>query len=90
MSTPSHKLHKEKGQIAVGCGVITASDTRTEETDTSGQMIREMLAAAGHRSIAYHIVPDDPTRIRPLLDSLLGNGEIDAVLINGGAFGPDQ
>ena len=84
MSTPSHKRHKEKVQIAVGCGVITASDTRTEETDTSGQMIRERLAAAGHTSIAYHIVPDDPTRIRPMLDSLLANSKIDAVLINGG------
>ena len=84
MTTPSHKAHKEKGRITVGCGVITVSDTRTEETDTSGQLIRELLQSAGHGILAYHIVPDDPTRIRPLLVSMLDDDKVDAVVINGG------
>ena len=36
---PSHREHKQKAKTQVSCGVITVSDTRTRETDTSGQLI---------------------------------------------------
>ena len=84
MKPHSPHAHKDQGKISVRCGVITVSDTRTEETDTSGQLIRQRLDEAGHSTIAYHIVPDDPTRIRPLLTELLGQADLDAVLISGG------
>ncbi len=84
MPNPSHLEHKEKGRMAVACGVITVSDTRTEETDTSGKLIQAMLADGGHTVKAYHIVPDDPERIRPLLESVLARDEVQAVIVNGG------
>lgn len=84
MTNPSHRAHKEKGKVSLGCGVVTASDTRTDETDTSGQLIRQLLEEAGHTAVAHHIVPDDPARIRPVVSQLLADERIAAVVINGG------
>ncbi|MEE8394425.1 MAG: molybdenum cofactor biosynthesis protein B [bacterium] len=84
MAGASHKEHKEKAEKRIVCGVITVSDTRTKETDGSGQLILQMLSEAGHDPQTYHIAPDDPSRILPLLDSLLGTPEIGAIIINGG------
>lgn len=66
------------------CGVVTVSDTRTEETDKSGQLIKEVLQAAGHRIQAYHIIKDEPNEIRPLLEKLLARSDLEALIINGG------
>jgi len=81
---PSHIEHKEQGRAPVGCAVITVSDTRTEETDKSGQLIRERLREAGHHITAYHIVKDDPTLIEALLNDLLGRDDVEALIFNGG------
>ena len=81
--SPNHE-HKEKAPIQAGCAVITVSDTRTEETDKSGALIRHLLGQRGHLVQAYHIVPDEPTRIRPLLGQLLAREGVDAVIVNGG------
>jgi molybdopterin adenylyltransferase len=81
---PSHREHKEKAKTQVLCGVITVSDTRTRETDTSGQLILSLLERAGHRVSQYHIIKDEPNQIRPLLESLLADAAVDAVIINGG------
>ncbi len=66
------------------CAVVTVSDTRTEATDTSGARIRDLLVEAGHRIVAYDIVPDEPERIRRRLEELLASDELDAVITNGG------
>lgn len=84
-SQPSHQQHRDAaGDPSVGCAVITVSDSRTEATDTSGQLIRQRLAEAGHRWEVYQIVPDEPERITPLLERLIAAPEIEAVLLNGG------
>ncbi|MEO6436570.1 MAG: MogA/MoaB family molybdenum cofactor biosynthesis protein [Tepidisphaeraceae bacterium] len=74
--------------IVARCAVITLSDTRTEQTDTSGQRIRELLEAEHHSIARYAVIPDDPTRLTSLLDELLGAVEagaaIDAIITNGG------
>ena len=44
--------------------VLTVSDTRTEETDTSGALLAERLAAAGHELAAKAIVSDEVAAIR--------------------------
>jgi molybdenum cofactor biosynthesis protein B len=64
--------------------VITASDTRTPETDTSGQRIRALLEQAGHHVVAHGILPDDPELIGRRLDELLADPAVDAVIVNGG------
>ncbi len=84
MEHPSHKVHKEKARTGVSCGVITVSDTRTKETDKSGQLILKFLGEAGHNAKAYHIIADEPNLIQPLLEELLGRDDIDALIVNGG------
>jgi molybdenum cofactor biosynthesis protein B len=64
--------------------VITLSDTRTADTDKSGQRIRELLEADGHAVAHYRILPDDPQALGAELGALLARDDIDAVLTNGG------
>lgn len=62
--------------------MLTASDSRTPETDESGRIIRDLLAAAGHRIEYYEVLPDDPALIRQVLLQRLQ--DLDAIIVNGG------
>lgn len=64
--------------------VMTVSDTRTEENDTSGHYLVEALESAGHSAAAKAIVADDIYQIRALLSAWIADADIDAVLITGG------
>jgi len=79
MSVHDHEKH---ARANLKIGVITASDTRTPETDESGMLIRAMLQAAGHSVDYYEIVSDDSEKISAALVSNLEN--LDAIIINGG------
>ena len=76
--------HHAHGKRAVRCAVVTVSDTRTPETDTSGARIRALLAEAGHGVVAYLILPDEPDRIRAHVQDLVHRRDVDAVLVSGG------
>jgi molybdenum cofactor biosynthesis protein B len=76
--------HKEKGKKSIRCFVVTVSDTRDESTDTSGQTIKKFLADEGHQTSGYRIVKDEPVDIKALLESALGQNDVDAVIVNGG------
>lgn len=76
--------HRAAAPRSVRCAVITVSDTRTAETDTSGALIRERLERWGHQVIAYALVPDEADQIGQLLDEFLERPDCDAVLLNGG------
>jgi molybdenum cofactor biosynthesis protein B len=74
--------HEQHARANLKVGVITASDSRTPETDESGGLIRTMLQDAGHSVDYYAIVPDDSEKISAALVSNLEN--LDAIIINGG------
>ncbi len=76
--------HRAVGGEAVGCAILTVSDTRTPETDTSGERIRALLTEAGHAIVHYAIVHDEPAQIRGHLDMLLDNPAVRVVVVNGG------
>jgi molybdenum cofactor biosynthesis protein B len=76
--------HRSQSPKSVRCAVVTVSDTRTLETDRGGQLVVELLTAAGHEPTAREIVPDDPAKIRPLVERLADPASVDAVLITGG------
>lgn len=82
MKKLGHKDHHEKAIGPVGVFVITVSDTRNEENDTSGALIREKLTAAGHIVSGYRIVPDDPSAIRELMSAPPPGTQ--ALIVNGG------
>ena len=64
--------------------VLTVSDTRVEETDSSGRYLAEQLAAAGHGLAAKSIVVDDIYQIRAILSAWIADPAVDAVLVTGG------
>jgi len=76
--------HRRNAPGSVRCVVVTVSDTRTAETDRSGQIMRVQLESGGHRIVGYHIVRDEPAEIEALLDRYSMDPECQAVLFNGG------
>ncbi len=76
--------HRSKGPQSLSVAIVTVSDTRTLDTDTSGALIVAMAEQAGHRVIIREIVPDDPDRMRPLLLSYRDRDDLHAVLMTGG------
>lgn len=76
--------HRRQAPHSVRCFVITVSDTRTEDTDKSGQLIRELLKEEGYIVADYQIVKDEYAEIKSLLRKASNRSEIEAVLLNGG------
>ena len=64
--------------------VITCSDTRTTDTDTSGQLTQKLLEEQGHTIVAYHLVKDEPAQIRGRIAEAIANEAVQAIIINGG------
>jgi molybdenum cofactor biosynthesis protein B len=84
MPADEHRQCAHKVRKAVTCAIVTVSDTRTPDTDTSGQTMREKLETAGHTVAYYRIVKDEPALIRGLIEELAAAGTVQAVLVNGG------
>ncbi len=76
--------HKKNAAHGLGVMVVTVSDTRDEHTDQSGQLIKEMLAEAGHRTVGYRIVKDEPRGIEGLLRETLARKDLEVIILNGG------
>jgi len=69
--------------------VLTVSDTRTGETDTSGGLLAERLTAAGHDLAAKAIVGDEIDAIRTQVRAWIAQGQVDVILTTGGTgFAP--
>lgn len=83
MSESVHK-HRESAPETVRVAVLTISDTRTPENDTGGDIIQELMQAAGHKIVERTIVRDEASAIRTVLVNLLANSEVDAVITTGG------
>jgi molybdenum cofactor biosynthesis protein B len=64
--------------------VLTVSDTRTEETDTSGALLVERLTTAGHRLAAKAIVTDDVLAIQAQMRSWIADEGVDIIVSTGG------
>ncbi len=78
------KAAPEGAAQALGVAVLTVSDTRTRETDDSGNWLAASVRAAGHQLQEQHIVPDDVYRIRAALSQWIVEPRIQVVLVNGG------
>lgn len=76
--------HRADAPKALNLAVLTVSDTRTVETDTSGALIVSMAEGHGHRIVERRIVPDEPDRMTPLLREFASREELHAILVTGG------
>jgi molybdenum cofactor biosynthesis protein B len=84
MSSQAAQEHKAHAPQSIGCVIITCSDTRTPETDTSGNLIQRLLKDHGHAVVAYHLIKDEPSKIKTKIKSALANKKVQAIIINGG------
>jgi molybdopterin adenylyltransferase len=69
---------------SLAVAVLTVSDTRSEENDSSGHYLVEALTQAGHQLAAKAIVIDDVYQIRARLSAWIADAEVNAVLVTGG------
>ena len=76
--------HRTAAPSSVPCLVLTVSDSRTLETDTSGKAIADMLEAAGHVVVARELVPDEPVKVADAIRAHLGRKNCCAVITTGG------
>ena len=70
--------------ISINVAVLTISDTRTSETDTSGALLQERINTAGHQCVKKLIIPDDVEKIKQTLKDLSNEKEIDCIITTGG------
>ena len=76
--------HKAQAPTVVRCFILTVSDTRTPDTDTSGRAILELLEAAGHVVIDYAIVKDEPAQVTSAVRAQLADPGVDVIITTGG------
>jgi len=70
--------------IKLGCAIMTVSDTRTAGDDTSGNLLAESVAQAGHTCLRREIVRDDIYQIRRVLSDWIADPAVQVVLTTGG------
>jgi len=80
----AHSHHKAKAKANVRVRVLTCSDSRTEETDLSGRLIRDLLTKEGHELLGHGIVTDDPAAIGARIQAAIDDSATQVVIINGG------
>lgn len=79
-----HLEHKAAAPSSTRCYVLTISDTRTEDTDTSGRAIADLLWAEGHEVTGRRIVRDEPETVRATIREQLANPEVHVIITTGG------
>ena len=70
--------------VALNIAVLTVSDTRNEETDTSGGYLIKALEDFGHTLVERQIVPDDKYKLRAVVSQWIASDDVQAVLVTGG------
>ena len=80
--TEVHEQHQARGVRQASVAVITASDSRTLETDDSGKIIQTLVTEAGHQVVRYLIVKDELVSIRRAVKEAWEVADV--VLLNGG------
>ena len=70
--------------VPLAIAVLTVSDTRTAENDTSGQLLVDRLTAAGHQLAERVLLKDDLYRIRAQVASWIAEDAVQVVIITGG------
>jgi molybdenum cofactor biosynthesis protein B len=76
--------HKAAAPATVRVFVLTVSDTRTDDNDSSGFLICETLKAAGHQVAGKAIEKDEPARVAELVRQQAVIRDVDAIITTGG------
>jgi molybdopterin adenylyltransferase len=82
-SSERHHRAAEHDPRPVGIAIVTVSDSRTEETDTNGQWLKQAVEAAGHTVAGYRVIRDEPDEVAAALHAMVF-GAPRIVIFNGG------
>jgi molybdenum cofactor biosynthesis protein B len=80
----SYHEHKRLENKAVGCAVLVTSDSRTEETDESGKLIKQRLLDKGHKIVYYTILKNDAAILKNKIVELIKQEEVQVIITSGG------
>ncbi len=87
MTTGGYFEHKERVEQEAAktlrCGIISASDSRTRETDTSGDLLVAQLSGAGHTIARRELVRDEAAQITALIETMI-EADCAVIILNGG------
>lgn len=75
---------------SLNIAVITVSDTRTEETDKSGDVLVQRAGDAGHNVLGKIIVKDDVYQMRSVVSQQIADAQVNAILMTGGTGFTDR
>ncbi|WP_444887744.1 molybdenum cofactor biosynthesis protein B [Microbulbifer sp. JMSA008] len=82
--------HASKEFVPLNIAVLTVSDTRNEQTDTSGQYLVEALKTAGHQLADKRITSDDVYQMRAVVSAWIADPKVQVVLVTGGTGFTDR
>ena len=82
--TPGGRIDESLARTAVRVAVLSVSDTRDEESDTSGHLLAERVTGAGHLLAGRAIVADDVEAIRAQVKAWTTSGQVEAIVTTGG------
>ncbi len=70
--------------VSINIVIITISDSRTIENDTSGDTLEKRIEESGHNMVKRTIIPDDVEKIKNTLESISKEKEVDCIITTGG------
>ena len=82
--TPGGGIKPDLPFTPVRVAILTVSDTRDEDSDTSGQVLVDRVKAAGHELAGRAVVRDDIPQIRDQVRNWIASGQVDAIVTTGG------
>ena len=77
-------MHKDVEFVPLNIAILTLSDSRTFETDTSGQFLEDSLVNAGHKLAAREICKDEIYISRAIVSGWIADAGIDVIISTGG------
>jgi molybdenum cofactor biosynthesis protein B len=77
-------LHKDADFTPLNIAILTLSDSRTFETDTSGQLLEDSLKEAGHNLAARELCKDDIYISRAIVSGWIADAGVDVIISTGG------
>ena len=75
---------EDEGFVPLNIAVLTISDTRTEETDSSGKVLKDGAEGVGHNVVEKAIVKDDIYQMRAIFSRWIADPEVHVILSTGG------
>ena len=79
-----YQEHKQNAPQRVSCAVLTISDSRTEQDDESGKLIRQKLSENGHQVMSYAILKNEAESIEQKIRELLRQEGLQVIITSGG------